>query len=93
MVERFGKEEQVKIFRGAGYRAGGFFARNYLDLTLEMSQFIAQLQISLKSPPQFPWDVVYWLCQSFKGGTYYESPHAQRIACLSPLWDGISNLS
>ena len=37
LVERFGKEEQVKIFRGAGYRAGGFFARNYLDLTLEMS--------------------------------------------------------
>ena len=48
LVERFGKEEQVKIFRGAGYRAGGFFARNYLDLTLEMSQFIAQLQRRLE---------------------------------------------
>lgn len=44
LIERLGKEAQVGIFRGAGFRAGGFFARSYLDLTLGMSEFIAQLQ-------------------------------------------------
>ncbi len=48
LAERFGKEQQVEIFRGAGYRAGIFFAKYYLDLTLGMSDFIAQLQKQLE---------------------------------------------
>ena len=46
---RFGKEEQISIFRGAGYRAGTFFAQNCLDLTLEFSAFAAQLQQQLEA--------------------------------------------
>lgn len=48
LVERFGKEAQIEIFRGAGYRAGVYFAENYLDLTLDFSSFTAQLQKQLE---------------------------------------------
>lgn len=48
LAERFGKEAQIQIFRGAGCRAGTFFAKHYLDLTLELSDFIAQLQRKLE---------------------------------------------
>lgn len=48
LAERFGREEQIDIFRGAGYRAGTFFAQTYLDLTLEFSAFAAQLQRRLE---------------------------------------------
>lgn len=44
LKERFGKAEQIHIFRSAGYRAGEYFAKNYLDLSLELSEFTAQLQ-------------------------------------------------
>lgn len=46
--QRLGKEEQIEIFRGAGFRAGTFFAEHYLDLTLGFSEFIAQLQRRLE---------------------------------------------
>ena len=48
LTERFGKETQVEIFRGAGFRAGVFFAEHHLDLTLELSDFISQLQQRLE---------------------------------------------
>ncbi len=44
LEERFGKEEQIRIFRNAGYKAGVYFAQKYLDSSLEMSEFTAQLQ-------------------------------------------------
>lgn len=43
LKERFGKEEQIEIFRKAGYRSGCYFAKNVLDLTLPVNEFIAQL--------------------------------------------------
>lgn len=48
LAERFGKEEQIRIFRAAGYRAGVFFAQNHLDLSQEFSAFVAQLQRQLE---------------------------------------------
>lgn len=48
LAEQFGEEEQVRIFRQAGYRAGVFFAQNFLDLTLETNPFIAALQAKLE---------------------------------------------
>lgn len=44
LTEQFGKEEQIRIFRNAGFRAGRFFAENMLDLTLPLPQFVALLQ-------------------------------------------------
>ncbi len=44
LEERFGKECQVEIMRCAGRRAGIFFARNLLDVTLPLQEFVAQLQ-------------------------------------------------
>lgn len=44
LVQRFGREDQVQIFRGAGYRAGIVFAQHYLDLTLELPAFLRELQ-------------------------------------------------
>ena len=44
LYERFGKEEQIEIFRKAGYRAGSYFARNMLNLELPMNEFMAELQ-------------------------------------------------
>lgn len=45
----FGKEEQERIFRSAGFRAGEYFARNFLDLTLPMNEFIAQLHEKIEA--------------------------------------------
>lgn len=48
LTEQFGKEEQVRIFRNAGYRAGTYFAQKHLDSSLELSEFTAQLQKKLE---------------------------------------------
>lgn len=45
--DRFGKEEQIALFRGAGRRAGAYFAKTYLDLNQDMDAFICQLQHKL----------------------------------------------
>ena len=44
LAQRFGKEAQVEAFRGAGRRAGEYFARHFLDMNQPMDQFIGQLQ-------------------------------------------------
>ncbi|MDY3766613.1 MAG: 4-vinyl reductase [Lachnospiraceae bacterium] len=44
LVEQYSKEEQIQIFRKAGYRAGVYFAEHFLDLSLPFSEFIAHLQ-------------------------------------------------
>lgn len=42
--EKLGKDKTIEIFRGAGERAGVIFARDFLDLSLPFTEFIAQLQ-------------------------------------------------
>ena len=44
LAQRFGKEAQVEAFRGAGRRAGEYFAQHFLDMNQPMDQFIGQLQ-------------------------------------------------
>ena len=44
LYQRFGKEEQIDIFRKAGYRSGCYFAKHMLDITLPMNEFVAELQ-------------------------------------------------
>ena len=34
LIEEFGKERQIEVFRKAGYRAGIFFADHMLDISL-----------------------------------------------------------
>lgn len=41
LKERFGKPEQEHIFRSAGFRAGEYFARNFLDVTLPVNEFLS----------------------------------------------------
>lgn len=48
LCARYGKEEQIDIFRNAGYRAGTYFAEKYLSSSLELSEFTAQLQKRLE---------------------------------------------
>lgn len=48
LTSRFGKEVQIDIFREAGYRAGTYFAEKYLDSSLALSDFTAQLQKRLE---------------------------------------------
>lgn len=48
LIEQFGKEEQISIFRKAGYKAGEYFTRNFLDTTLPLNKFLAQLQIKME---------------------------------------------
>lgn len=45
LVEQFGQQTQVAVFRSAGYRAGVYFANYLLDLTLPFNKFIAQLHM------------------------------------------------
>ena len=44
LVQRFDKQTQIEVFRGAGKRAGEYFARNFLDLNQPLDQFVGQLQ-------------------------------------------------
>ncbi len=48
LAEQFGKEGQIRVFRNAGYRAGKYFARKNLDLSLPFSEFASQLQRRLE---------------------------------------------
>lgn len=48
LTEQFGEEEQIRIFRKAGFRAGVYFAENMLDTTMDLNQFIADLQIRME---------------------------------------------
>jgi len=46
--EELGKDEQIRLFRAAGKRAGEFFAQEMLNLDLEPNEFIAMLQDRLE---------------------------------------------
>ena len=48
LKEKFGKEEQIRIFRNAGYRAGVYFAEKHLNPTLELSEYTSQLHNRLE---------------------------------------------
>ena len=48
LTARLGKEEQIDIFRSAGFRAGTYFAEKYLDSSLGLSEFTSQLQKRLE---------------------------------------------
>ena len=48
ILKKYGREEQIQIFRDAGYEAGVYFAKNWLDLSLEMNEFLAALQTQLE---------------------------------------------
>jgi len=44
LVRRFGKEEQIDIFRKAGQKAGEHFARKLLDMNQPLDRFVGELQ-------------------------------------------------
>lgn len=47
--ERYGKQTQADVFRGAGRRAGEYFARHYLDMTLPLDRFVGELQAKMQA--------------------------------------------
>ena len=48
LVQRFGKETQVEIFRSAGRTAGEYFTKHMLDMDQPMDAFVNQLQNKMK---------------------------------------------
>lgn len=48
LVQRFGKETQVEIFRSAGRTAGEYFTKHMLDMDQPMNAFVNQLQNKMK---------------------------------------------
>lgn len=42
--QQFGKEMRIQVFRNAGERAGKYFAKQFLDLSLPINQFFSELQ-------------------------------------------------
>lgn len=48
LAEEFGVDEANELFRKAGYLAGSEFAKNVLNLNLELDAFVAHLQKTLK---------------------------------------------
>ena len=48
LTEEFGTERANELFRKSGFLAGQEFAKNLLDLTLPLEQFVAQLQKILR---------------------------------------------
>ena len=44
LAVRYGRAEQVEIFRNAGRKAGEFFARKMLNLNQPLDQFVGELQ-------------------------------------------------
>ena len=47
LSDRYGKEIQMEIFRGAGRKAGAYFAEKLLDTELAYDEFMAQLQAKM----------------------------------------------
>lgn len=48
LAQEYGVERANELFRKAGYLAGSEFAKNMLDLTVELDAFVLQLQQILK---------------------------------------------
>ena len=48
LVRRYGKQTQIEIFRSAGRTAGEYFAKNFLDMSLPLDRFVAQLQTKMQ---------------------------------------------
>ena len=48
LCRRFGKETQIDIFRQAGKKAGEYFAKQFLDISLPLDQFVGSLQRKLQ---------------------------------------------
>lgn len=48
LLRRYGKDEQVEVFRSAGRMAGEYFAKNMLNLDQPMDQFVSELQNKMK---------------------------------------------
>lgn len=44
LIRRFGREEQIMIFRDAGRKAGEYFARHFLNLDQPLDSFVSELQ-------------------------------------------------
>ena len=44
LIRRYGKDEQVEVFRSAGRMAGEYFTKNMLNLDQPMDQFVNELQ-------------------------------------------------
>ncbi|MEG0166467.1 MAG: V4R domain-containing protein [Ruthenibacterium sp.] len=49
LVRRYGKDAMIAVFRGAGELAGTEFAKNMLDLSLPLNDFVARLQHVLET--------------------------------------------
>ena len=49
LIEEYGKETQIKIFRKAGYQAGTFFAKTYLNCDLPLERFLGDLQTQMET--------------------------------------------
>ena len=48
LKNRYGKEEQIEVFRSAGRMAGEYFAKNMLDLNVPLDQFVNELQTKMQ---------------------------------------------
>lgn len=48
LIERFGKETQIDVFRQAGRKAGEYFAKKMLDMEQPLDQFVSQLQAKMQ---------------------------------------------
>ena len=48
LIQQFGKDVQVDIFRKAGRRAGVYFAKQMLNMDQPLNQFVSELQAKLQ---------------------------------------------
>lgn len=48
LIQQFGKETQIDVFRKAGRRAGEYFAKKMLNLDQPLDQFVSELQAKLE---------------------------------------------
>lgn len=48
IIARYGKQAQIELFRQAGRTAGEYFAKNFLDMTLPLDQFVGELQTQMR---------------------------------------------
>ena len=48
LVNNFGKEKQIEIFRKAGRKSGEYFAKNMMNLYQPLDSFLSELQRKLE---------------------------------------------
>ena len=86
LLRRYGKDEQVEVFRSAGRMAGEYFAKNMLNLDQPMDQFVSELQNKMKELKNRSGKLSFprWKSCAKDGGNISTKPYSRSTRHVTP---------